>query len=233
MKNGKMKISDAGKPIIFERTRLLAGAECKIEILLDMFKGYVDDNNILVYCGATSVTDEVMGEEKRQIDLVTEKLQKELNMSVKRFTAEESLLERQNIKTYFAQGMYQVVTAIKCLDEGVNIPGIKTAFIMSSSRNPKEFVQRRGRLLRKSENKKKAIIYDFITLPRDLDDVLPSNIDEDKTIIVGEIARMVEFGRLSDNPEVTDNLVNTIMTAYNYFFDVNEEMERLEEYYGE
>ena len=233
IKNGKMKISDAGKPIIFERTRLLAGAECKIGILLDMFKDYVNDNNILVYCGATSVTDESTGEEKRQIDLVTEKLQKELNMSVKRFTAEESLLERQNIKTYFAQGMYQVVTAIKCLDEGVNIPGIKTAFIMSSSRNPKEFVQRRGRLLRKSENKKKAIIYDFITLPRDLDDVLPSNIDEDKTIIVGEIARMVEFGRLSDNPEVTDNLVNTIMTAYNYFFDANEEMERLEEYYGE
>ncbi len=233
IKNGKMKISDAGKPIIFERTRLLAGAECKIGILLDMFEGYINDNNILVYCGATSVTDEDTGEEKRQIDLVTEKLQKELKMSVKRFTAEEGLSERQNIKTYFAQGMYQVVTAIKCLDEGVNIPGIKTAFIMSSSRNPKEFVQRRGRLLRKSDNKKKAMIYDFITLPRDLDNVLPLNLDEDKTIIVGEIARMLEFGRLSDNPEVTDNLVNSIMTAYDYFFDANEEMERMEEYYGE
>lgn len=233
IKNGKMKISDAGKPIIFERTRLLAGAERKIGILLDMFESYINDNNILVYCGATSVTDEDTGEERRQIDLVTEKLQKELKMSVKRFTAEEGLSERQNIKTYFAQGMYQVVTAIKCLDEGVNIPGIKTAFIMSSSRNPKEFVQRRGRLLRKSDNKKKATIYDFITLPRELDNVLPSNLDEDKTIIVGEIARMLEFGRLSDNPEVTDNLVNSIMTAYDYFFDANEEMERMEEYYGE
>lgn len=233
VKNGKMKISDAGKPIIFERTRLLAGAERKVGLLLSMFENYKCDNNILVYCGATSVTDEDTGEQKRQIDMVTEKLQQELNMSVKRFTAEEGLAERQNIKTYFAQGMYQVVTAIKCLDEGVNIPGIKTAFIMSSSRNPKEFVQRRGRLLRKSDNKKKAVIYDFITLPRDLDNVLPSNIDEDKTIIVGEIARMIEFGSLSDNPEVTDNLVNAVMTAYDYFFDVNEEMERMEEYYGE
>ena len=212
---------------------MLAGAECKIGVLLDMFKDYINDNNILVYCGATSVTDEDTGEERRQIDLVTEKLQKEMKMSVKRFTAEEGLVERQNIKTYFAQGMYQVVTAIKCLDEGVNIPGIKTAFIMSSSRNPKEFVQRRGRLLRKSDNKKKATIYDFITLPRELDNVIPSNIDEDKTIIVGEIARMLEFGRLSDNSEVTDNLVNLIMTAYGYFFDANEEMERMEEYYGE
>lgn len=233
IKNGKMKISDAGKPIIFERTRLLAGAECKTGVLLDMMEKYKDDNNILVYCGATSVTDEDTGIQKRQIDLVTEKLQKGLNMSVKRFTAEEGLSERQNIKTYFAQGMYQVVTAIKCLDEGVNIPGIKTAFIMSSSRNPKEFVQRRGRLLRKSDNKKKAIIYDFITLPRDIDDVIPSNVDEDRTIIVGEIARMQEFGRLSDNPEQTDDLINVIMTAYNYFFDADEEMERMEEYYGE
>ena len=233
IKNGKMKISDAGKPIIFERTRLIAGAENKIALLLDMFKEYALENNILVYCGATSVEDDITGEEKRQIDFVTERLQLKYGMSVKRFTAEENLIERQNIKKYFEQGMYQVITAIKCLDEGVNIPGIRIAFIMSSSRNPKEFVQRRGRLLRKSDNKKKAVIYDFITLPRDLENVLPSDIDEDKTIIVGEVARMLEFGRLSDNPELADNLINQIMTAYDYFFDAEEEMERMEEYYGE
>ena len=233
VKNGKMKISEAGKPIIYERTRLIAGAENKVALLMKLFEKYKNDNNILVYCGATSVEDEDTGEILRQIDLVTKKLQTEYHMSVKRFTAEENLKERQNIKTYFEQGMYQVVTAIKCLDEGVNIPGIKTAFIMSSSRNPKEFVQRRGRLLRKSDNKKKAVIYDFITLPRDLDNIVPRDIEEDKTIIVGEVARMVEFGRLADNPEVTDDLVNQIMTAYDYFFDAEEEMEKMEEYYGE
>ncbi len=233
VKNGKMKISEAGKPIIYQRTRLLAGAENKITLLMKLFENYKNDNNILVYCGATSVEDEDTGEILRQIDLVTKKLQTEYHMSVKRFTAEENLKERQNIKKYFAQGMYQVVTAIKCLDEGVNIPGIKTAFIMSSSRNPKEFVQRRGRLLRKSGNKKKAVIYDFITLPRDLDNVVPGDIEEDRTIIVGEIARMIEFGRLADNPEVTDNLVNQIMTSYDYFFDAEEEMGKMEEYYGE
>ena len=228
-----MKISEAGKPVIFQRTRLLAGAENKIALLMNLFEDYKTENNILVYCGATSVEDEESGEIIRQIDLVTRKLQTDYQMSVKRFTAEENLKERQNIKTYFAQGMYQVITAIKCLDEGVNIPGIKTAFIMSSSRNPKEFVQRRGRLLRKSDNKKKAKIYDFITLPRELDNVQYGDIDEDKTIIVGEVARMLEFGRLSDNPEVTDRLVNKIMTAYDYFFDAEEEMEKMEEYYGE
>ena len=233
IKNGKMKISEAGKPIIYQRTRLLAGAENKIGLLMKLFEEFKEDNNILVYCGATSVEDDDSGELVRQIDLVTKKLQTEFGMSVKRFTAEENLKERQNIKKYFAQGMYQVVTAIKCLDEGVNIPGIKTAFIMSSSRNPKEFVQRRGRLLRKSDNKKKALIFDFITLPRDIENVQYGDIDEDKTILVGEIARMIEFGRLADNPEVVDELVNQIMTAYDYFFDAEEEMEKMEEYYGE
>ena len=137
------------------------------------------------------------------------------------------------IKKYFSEGQYQVITAIKCLDEGVNIPGIKTAFIMSSSRNPKEFVQRRGRLLRKSKNKKKAVIYDFITLPREPDNIRQNDIEEDKTIIVGEVARMQEFGRLSDNPEDTDYLINQIMEAYEYYFDAEEEMQRMEEYYGE
>ncbi len=233
LKNGKMKISDAGKPIIFERTRLLAGAENKTDLLINLFEEYQNDNNILVYCGATSIEDEDTGEIVRQIDLITNKLQTTYQMSVKRFTAEENLKERENIKRYFSQGMYQVITAIKCLDEGVNIPGIKTAFIMSSSRNPKEFVQRRGRLLRKSDNKKKAVIFDFITLPRDFDNIVPNDIDEDKTIIVGEIARMDEFGKLSDNPEVTNELINQIMESYEYYFDVEEELERMEEYYGE
>lgn len=233
VKNGKMKISDAGKPLIYERTRLLAGAKNKIPVLMRLFKNYVNDNNILVYCGAAGVEDENTGEVVRQVDLVTQKLKEEFHMSVKRFTAEEDLKERENIKKYFAEGQYQVITAIKCLDEGVNIPGIKTAFIMSSSRNPKEFVQRRGRLLRKNKDKTKAIIYDFITLPRELDNVVPNDIDDDKTIIVGEVARMLEFGKLADNPQDADYLVNTIMDTYEYYFDAEEEISKMEDYYGE
>ncbi|WP_026835194.1 DEAD/DEAH box helicase family protein [Eubacterium xylanophilum] len=233
IQNGKMRISDAGKPVIYERTRLLAGAENKIPLLMELFEDYKNDNNILVYCGATGIEEEESGTTIRQIDLVTQKLQVEFGMSVKRFTAEENLKDRENIKKYFAQGQYQVITAIKCLDEGVNIPGIKTAFIMSSSRNPKEFVQRRGRLLRKSNNKNKAVIYDFITLPRELDDVIPSDFDEDRTIIIGEVARMLEFGRLADNPQNTDLLVNQIMESYDSYFDAENEIEKMEEYYGE
>ena len=154
-------------------------------------------------------------------------------MSAQRFTASEGLKERQNIKEYFRDGLYQVITAIKCLDEGVNIPGICTAFILSSSRNPKEFIQRRGRLLRLSPGKERAVIYDFVTLPRNLDDVDQSDYETDRSIILGELARIHEFGQLADNRIEAETLKNRIMDSYGTYIDIEEEVEKLEEYYGD
>lgn len=232
-KNGKLRVSEAGKFIVYQRTRLLAGARGKVALLMELMGDYRDKKNILVYCGATMAEDEDSGEESRQIDLVTQKLRSEYGMSVQRFTAEEDLKERQNIKEYFQDGLYQVITAIKCLDEGVNIPGIQTAFILSSSRNPKEFIQRRGRLLRRSEGKNKAVIYDFVTLPRDLDDVLPTNYNEDKSIILGELARINEFGKLASNREKAEELMTHIMDSYGVYIDIEEETKKAEDYYGD
>ena len=138
---------------------------------------------------------------------------------------------RQQIKEYFQSGIYQVITAIKCLDEGVNIPGIKTAFIMSSSRNPKEFIQRRGRLLRKSSNKEIAVIYDFITLPRDLKMVDYEDFEKDKSIVVGELFRINEFGTLANNNIIAKSQMTDIMNAYNVYFDIENEMKKMEDYY--
>lgn len=90
-------------------------------------------------------------------------------MKVSQFTSNESVEERAVLKREFAKGdTLQALIAIKCLDEGVNIPSIKTAFILASTTNPKEYIQRRGRVLRLSEGKEYAEIYDFITLPRPL-----------------------------------------------------------------
>lgn len=229
----KTKISEAGKQILFKRSRILAGARQKADVLLELMTQYMYDDSILVYCGATTVWDNETGSAEKQIDMITGRLKKELGMSVRRFTSQENLEERQEIKKYFKSGQYQVITAIRCLDEGVNIPGIKTAFILASSRNPKEFIQRRGRLLRKSDNKDKAVIYDFVTLPRRLEDVLPMNFESDKSIIIGELFRMQEFAGLSDNPYEAENLMNEIMFAYGAYFDVKEEVQQMEEYYGE
>lgn len=230
---GKLKISDAGKSLVYARTRLLAGARAKIPLLMSLLQEYQDKRNILVYCGATTIEDEDGGEDKRQIDIATREMREKLGMSVQRFTAEENLVERQNIKEYFKDGLYQAITAIRCLDEGVNIPGISTAFILSSSRNPKQFIQRRGRLLRRSEGKEKAVIYDFVTLPRDLSEVRgESDYEDDRSIVLGELMRLHEFGLLAQNSGKTSLLIDQIMDAYHVYFDIEEEKERMEEYYG-
>jgi len=230
--NGKTKLSQLGQQIAFKRTRILAGARDKIPITLDLIGEHADENGILVYCGAAITENEETAEDGRQIDLMTDAIKQKYHMSVKKFTAEESLDERQNIKKYYITGQYQVITAIKCLDEGVNIPGIRTAFIMSSSRNPKEFIQRRGRLLRKCEGKERSEIYDIITLPRDLANIHSDDFESDKTIIIGELARIKEFGRLSDNKHEADAITTQIMSAYGVYFDIDEAVKEVEEAYG-
>lgn len=230
--NGKTKLSSIGQQLAFKRTRILAGARDKIPVTLELVSGHKDETGLLIYCGAANTENEETYEEGRQIDLMTDALKQKFHMSVQKFTAEESLEDRQNIKKYYISGQYQAITAIKCLDEGVNIPGIKTAFIMSSSRNPKEFIQRRGRLLRKCEGKKVAEIYDIITLPRDLAFVHDGDYESDKTIILGELARIKEFGGLADNKYEADKMISDIMSAYGVYFDIDEAIKEAEENYG-
>lgn len=138
-------------------------------------KEYKKENNLLIYCGAIKYNSCEMNEDidgKKQITIVCDKLINELNMKVAKFTAEESTEMRRNILSAYKNKELQALVAIKCLDEGMNVPAIKTAFILASSTNPKEYIQRRGRVLRKSEGKDFAVIYDFITIPRSLDEAM-------------------------------------------------------------
>ena len=118
-------------------------------------------------------------------------------------TSKEDIEERELLKSEFAKGdSLQALIAIKCLDEGVNIPSIKTAFILASTTNPKEYIQRRGRVLRLYDGKDFAQIYDFLTLPMDLKDAFALTEHEQmlcKGLVRNELSRAFEFARLADN----------------------------------
>ena len=90
--------------------------------------------------------------DKRQIQNITEKLH-ELNWTCSQYTADEGLNQRESSLEKFALGNLDALVAIKCLDEGVDIPACRTAFITASSNDPREFIQRRGRILRKYDGK--------------------------------------------------------------------------------
>lgn len=223
-KNGHYKLNKRGELLALKRARIVAGAQEKLEALKEQIKHYSKDNNILVYCGATNVLDEnadvydIDESEVRQIEAVTRILGNDLGMEVARFTSQENIETRAMIKEQFLKGdRLQVIVAIKCLDEGVNIPGIRTAFILASTTNPKEYIQRRGRVLRKAKNKDIAEIYDFVTLPRPLDEVSSLTAEQaqrDKALVNNELARIKEFGRLSENSMISNKLIWDIEEAY-------------------
>lgn len=85
---------------------------------------------------------------------------------------------------------------MKCLDEGVDIPRAEHAIFCSSTGNPRQFVQRRGRVLRKSEEKTRAKIWDLIVTPPNLSDD-PKDIE--RNIFMSEVKRIVNFAALADN----------------------------------
>ena len=220
---GTLEITELGKKLLIERSRIVAGASNKVALLKELMQNYREDSHILVYCGTAQSSDflrdtsERDEEGERQIVSVSKMLGLELGMKVTHFTSAESALEREQIKRQFADANpYQVIVAIKCLDEGVNIPSIKTAFILASSTNPKEYIQRRGRVLRLAPSKPYATIYDFITLPTPLDyvDRGGENAKLDLSLIKKEIARMREFGEISKNPSDSDKIIKELIETY-------------------
>lgn len=231
-KHGKVVLSEYAKMLLIKRARLVSGAAEKITVLRELMRDYRHDNHMLVYCGATTMHDvdykegTAHIEDIRQIDLVADMLGNEFGMRVSKFTSEEDAAERDRIKKDFDAGDHlQAVVAIRCLDEGVNIPSIKTAFILASSTNPKEYVQRRGRVLRLFKGKNYAVIYDFITLPFALDcvdQVDAETLESGKSLALREIIRMKDFASIAENPFDSDELIAKIQSAYDIEFDADD-----------
>lgn len=97
----------------------------------------------------------------------------------------------------FADGDIQVLLSMKCLDEGVDIPRAEHAIFISSTGNPRQFIQRRGRVLRRSEGKEMATIWDLIVTPPDVDDGQDSMIEAN--LFRGEVKRILNFAALAEN----------------------------------
>ena len=107
-------------------------------------------SHTLFYCGDGQVNNQ------RQVLAVTQLLGRELGYRVNTYTAETPLKEREELQQQFIRGDLQGLVAIRCLDEGVDIPCIQTAIILASTGNPRQFIQRRGRVLASFRGQKKS-----------------------------------------------------------------------------
>lgn len=202
-KNGKCINKDLFTRIYKKRLRLISMSQEKQNNLNNIIKSIYEKDHFIVYCGDGHLFDDDTGNEVRHIESVQKILSKNGYKS-SRFTAKENIDERMKLVEHFNTGDISVLTAIRCLDEGINIPSIKSALILSSNDDYREFVQRRGRILRLYEGKEKAIIYDVIALPS-------RQLSKWAEI---ELRRYYEYAKLAENWENLKEEFFGILSSY-------------------
>lgn len=186
--------------LLFKRARLIGTAENKLSQLESILRQRNDVQHTLVYCSDGQVCTE--GEAtKRQIRAVTEVLGKRLGIKVHKFTYEEDQQTRERLLHDFEEGSIEALAAIRCLDEGVDVPATETAYILASSSNPRQFIQRRGRILRPHDSKDHAIIHDFIVAPPS--EIRSSKLDSifnlERRLVKKELERASTFAEAAKN----------------------------------
>ena len=130
---------------------------------------------------------------------------------VRQFTSEST--DRDAMLKGFADGRIDVLTSMKCLDEGVDVPRSELAVFCASTGNPRQFIQRRGRVLRTHKDKRFAIIHDLIVIPDNVFDEECYNLE--KSLVESELKRVRDFALLSENLNDTDNELQEVLNHYN------------------
>ncbi|MCY3994475.1 MAG: DEAD/DEAH box helicase family protein [Caldilineaceae bacterium] len=184
-------LSDRVARLLRDRRALVEQADAKLGLLESKLKsiGAESVSKTLIYTSAKPV---VPGKTK-QLIAVNEMLQ-HLNIISHQYTAEETgSRQSSKILALFDSGDYQVLTSMKVLDEGVDIPQTDTAFLLASSTVEREWVQRRGRILRNAPDKETANLHDFLVIPPELDS--PSA----KSLLRSELRRASAFADLAEN----------------------------------
>ncbi|MFY7804281.1 MAG: DNA phosphorothioation system restriction enzyme [Limnoraphis robusta] len=181
--------------LLIQRARLIGSASNKINALHQLMKNRLQTTHTLFYCGDGSM-DSSEYSSTRQFEATVELLGVKLGYRINTYTAETPLIEREKLRHQFETGQLQGLVAIRCLDEGVDIPAIQNAVILASSSNPRQFVQRRGRILRPHPHKERATLFDMIVLPPDLG---RDTLEVERNLLRKELKRFLEFADLADN----------------------------------
>ena len=131
--------------------------------------------------------------------------------TVKKFTSD--VKGRSEILEKYAKGEIEVLTSMKCLDEGVDVPRSEMAIFCASTGNPRQFIQRRGRILRKHPDKHMAIIHDLVVAPEISRG--QENFNMERSLLKGELKRVRDFAVLSENADFAYAELEEILTYYN------------------
>jgi superfamily II DNA or RNA helicase len=173
--DGKKRLSERAKMLLIQRSRIAKKATAKVKLAVDTIsKYYRDSQSWLVYC-----------EDSEQLSEVVQAL-RSAGFETTEYHSNMPGDREATMQWFHKYG--GIMVSIKCLDEGVDIPKVSHALILASSQNPRQFIQRRGRVLRKYPDKHMAEIHDAIVRPLSAD-LEPEQLG----LIRGELIRAIEF----------------------------------------
>ncbi len=217
------------KMLLLARKRIIHKAERKLDAFRDIIekryqeKGnlkytlvYVPEGNMPDYLGNNDDFDktEDIGDDNDAEHLINQFTQVitqvDQNVTVRKFVSGQK--DRETILNDFASGRLQVLTSMKCLDEGVDVPRSELAIFCSSTGNPRQFIQRRGRVLRTHPDKKLAVLHDLVVVP----ELNPysNSYRMEQSLLRGELLRVKNFALLSENPSYSEMELREVMNHY-------------------
>ena len=201
--NNYKKTGDEKNKTAEKIEKIIDGSKDKYSQFLQLIKD-IPKKDTIVFAGQGKVDDH------RAIDYVSSEMDIS-GWAHTRITADENKKERKSAIYGFQRGDIDTICAIRVLDEGIDIPSIKTAIILASSDKRRQFIQRRGRVLRKDDEKEYADIYDFIVLP-------PAKFnDAGRELINREMARVKEMGLDALNSKEVKMFMNNYKGLYDTF----------------
>ena len=174
--------------LMINRARILKNAANKVSLAIDVLKAnFQSGQKWIVYC-----------DNKNQLKTIRQQAERAGFDAYEYYAGMDG--DREETLKYFSKHG-GVLVSIKCLDEGVDIPSTTHALILASSKNPREFIQRRGRVLRLSKGKTFAHLFDAVTLPSGTIE----EFDKSNNIVLNELSRAIQFGTWAENPScITD-----------------------------
>lgn len=223
------KGDDILKILLLKRKRIIQKAINKEEVFRQIVNGrYTEKGNLkytLVYApegnriddNSSDIYDtvEVIGDDEETnhiIDKYTQIVQEISPITtVKKFTSDSS--NRDKILSDFANGDLEVLTSMKCLDEGVDVPRSELAIFCASTGNPRQFIQRRGRILRTHKDKKYAYIHDLVVVPEISS--ASETFEMERSLLEGELIRVRDFALMSENAHISIQQLKDILEYYN------------------
>jgi superfamily II DNA or RNA helicase len=219
------KNNDIATQLLLKRKQIIHKAQNKLSVFRSILKQeYLRKGNLkytFVYVPEGFVKntedDERIIQQYNQVVMQTDK-----SIRVSSFSGDS--YDRSFVLGEFEKGNIDVLTAMKCLDEGVDIPRAEFAIFCSSTGNPRQFIQRRGRILRQHIDKKNATIHDLVVVPKINNiDRLSSTYNMEKAQVENELKRVADFAFMARNQYDAIKSVDAICKKYDLnLFEINE-----------